>query len=346
MKNKIFGILICIILIFAALIPIASSFSLEKTQQLSPGVIDQHQDLITQVDWLEGGVPHYQEFVNQGNTLEEIQLHMGCYFLGSYDMTISIEKPLGNKISFVVLTPSMFPLDSMGWMTINLPDKQLTRGQKYYIVVQFDPGSEYAWSGDDTDPYPQGGSSHSDPNWDYAFRTIVDKSKNNQPLQVTDQSQEKCDDCAFLPNYGYQGFVPQGNKLLNIQLCLTEWYGGSPDMLISIEKPLGTSLTSAILTVSQIPSGTCNWVTIDLNPDIILNKGETYFIVVSYPPGGEYGWCGAYGDPYPAGTSDKDPNWDYCFRTIVDKSKPKINVLDLLIELINRFPILNQLIKI
>ena len=176
MKNKIFGVIVCIFLITAALIPIASS-NLAMKKQLSPGVIDQHQDLTSSVDWLEGGVPHYQEFVNQGNILEEIQLHMGCYFSGSYDMTISIEQPLGNKLTFVTLNAGMFPNNMVDWMTIDLPDKKLTRGQKYFIVAQFDPGSEYAWSGDNTDPYPLGGSSHTDPNWDYAFRTIVDKSK-------------------------------------------------------------------------------------------------------------------------------------------------------------------------
>jgi len=280
MKNKLIGIIVCLLFIASAIIPIASSIG--KTTTLNPGVVDQHQDLITNVDWLEGGVPHYQEFVNQGSTLEEIQLHMGCYYSGSYDMIVSIEKPLGTKLSFVTLTAAMFPLNSMGWMTINLPDKQLTRGQNYFIVVQFDIGSEYAWSGDNTDPYPSGGSSHSDPNWDYAFRTIVDKSKkvNYDPKIVTDQKQEQCNDCAFVPNYAYQGFVPEGHKLLKVDLCIAHWFSGSPDLEISIEKPLGTSLTSASLTPAQIPTPNCNWVSIDLNPKIILENGETYFIVL------------------------------------------------------------------
>lgn len=348
MKKKILGILICIIFIFAALVPITGSLSLNKTKTNSPGVIDQSQNLITTPDWLEGGVPHYQEFVNKGNILEEIQLHMGCYFGGSYDMTISIEKPLSNKLCFVTLNAAMFPNNMMDWMTINLPDIQLNRNQNYFIVVQFDPGSEYAWSGDNTDPYPAGGSSNPDPNWDYAFRTIVDKSRNKdyEPKPITDQSQEKCDECAFIPNYAYQSFVPQEKKLLQIDVCIAQWYGGSPDLKVSIERPLGTALTSASLTAAQVPSGSCDWVTFDLNPDIQLQKGETYFIVLSYPPGGEYGWCGAYGDLYSKGTSDKHPDWDYCFRTIVDKSKPRIQFLDIFLEMINNYPMLRLFLKI
>lgn len=43
------------------------------------------------------------------------------------------------------------------------------------MVIKFDPGSEYGWSGDFGNPYPLGMSSHAAPDWDYAFRPIVNK---------------------------------------------------------------------------------------------------------------------------------------------------------------------------
>ena len=345
-KNKI-GIFVCLLLIITAIVPVVNSITIKKEKM--QGVIDQHQDLIPNIDWLLGGGKHYQEFVNQGKTLKEVQLHMGCYFSGSYDITIAIEKPLGSKITQVTLNANWFTMDTMKWYTINLPDKILSRGQNYFITVQFDPGSEYAWSGSYGNPYGAGTSSK-DPDWDYAFRTIVDKSKNKntiiEPKTVIDQKQEQCDNCLFLPNYGHQGFVPRGNQLLQVDLSIAEWYGGSPDLQISIEKPLGTSLFSTSLTVNQVPSGSCNWVSININPRIQLDKDEMYYIVLSYPPGGEYGWGGSYGDPYPKGTSDKDPDWDYAFRTIVDKSKPKITIFDIFQEITSRYPMINEIIKI
>lgn len=53
----------------------------------------------------------------------------------------------------------------------------------YYIVLRFGPESEYGWSGVSGNPYPLGSSSDTDPQWNYAFRTIVDRSRSvNTPL--------------------------------------------------------------------------------------------------------------------------------------------------------------------
>ena len=91
-------------------------------------------------------------------------------------MKISLEKPLGTKLSFTNIDAASYALNIQYWLAVNLPDIELVRGERYFIVVECDPGSEYAWSGAYGDPYPQGGSSKA-PNWDYAFKTIVDKSK-------------------------------------------------------------------------------------------------------------------------------------------------------------------------
>ena len=186
MKNKIIGILICILLIFAALIPVVSSFSLEKTQQLKPGFVDQYQNLTTQLDWLENGVPHWQQFVNQGKNIEEVELHFGQWNLGSSDVTLSIEETLGGTpITSVTYPATYFTYNLQTWYTFDVPDAPLQKGKMYYIVIRFGPSSEYAWSGDVGDPYPQGGSSHTDPSWDYAFRTIVN-NKSKPKLEIFD----------------------------------------------------------------------------------------------------------------------------------------------------------------
>ena len=67
--------------------------------------------------------------------------------------------------------------------------------------------------------------------------------------------------------------------------------------------------------------------------------------------GSEYEWSGAHGDPYPSGASSHpDPDWDYAFRTIVDKSRPKLKndyeipaIFRLMQKLFDRFPLLEQI---
>ena len=187
MNKKIVGIFVMTLLISIAILPSISGsdqFGIQGSQinyKLSPGVVDQNQSITTEIDWLSAGVPHYQEFVNQGKTLEEVQLHIGCYYGGSPPLKISIEKPLGTQLLFIRVDAALYALNVQYWFTVDLPDIELDRGEKYYIVLECDPGSEYAWSGAYGDPYPQGGSSKAF-NWDYAFRTIVDKSKTDSSL--------------------------------------------------------------------------------------------------------------------------------------------------------------------
>jgi hypothetical protein len=177
---------------------------------------------------------------------------------------------------------------------------------------------------------------------------------NNSIKQIVDQKQETEDECVFIPNYAWQQFKPNGNKLIKVDVKIAQWFGGSPDIKMTIEKPLGTQHAAASLPASSVPSGACDWVSFDTYPDISLTPGETYHIVLSYDPGGEYGWAGAWGDPYTSGISDRDVKWDWCFRTYVEKSRPKTinsNIKDFSIlyeifqNLINRFPVLINLIK-
>jgi hypothetical protein len=174
--KKIVCFLVMMLTIIATIIGPSTSSTEYK---LSPGVVDQEQQNNSQLHWLEGGVPHWQQFVNRGNNIEEIELYFGCYYLGSYDVTLSIEKMVGGPaLTSVTYPASYFPDNQQDWVTFNLPDVALDKNAMYYMVIRFDPGSEYAWSGDTGNPYTQGQSSRSGmPDWDYAFKTIVDKSK-------------------------------------------------------------------------------------------------------------------------------------------------------------------------
>jgi hypothetical protein len=155
--------------------------------------------------------------------------------------------------------------------------------------------------------------------------------------QEVDQSQEQCQECKFFENYAWQQFVPQGKKLLTIDICISQWYSDSPDLTITIEKPLGTILSSATIEAKSVPNIDCDWVSIDVNPDITLQKEQIYYIVLSYEPGGEYGWCGAEGNLYEPGESSIGSNWDFCFRTIVSKQRSIDSI-----NIFKNFPILFQ----
>ena len=101
------------------------------------------------------------------------------------------------------------------------------------------------------------------------------------------------------------------------------WYAGSPPLTLSIEHPLGTILASKTLPAVALPLNSEGWVSFEyLNTT--LQPGQTYYIVLSFDPGAEYSWSGNWSNPYPPGVSSRDPDWDYCFKTFVTKSKPKI----------------------
>jgi hypothetical protein len=142
-------------------------------------------------------------------------------------------------------------------------------------------------------------------------------------LQGTiDQSQEERDSDEDVNQYAWQEFVPTGENLLSVEVKIRLGFLWPPDLFLSIEKPLGTVLTSTSLPSQSIPWERSEWVTFDFH-DILLVRGDKYYIVLSHESGGTYKWSGAWGDLYSQGESSKNPQWDWCFRTIVDKSKEK-----------------------
>ena len=130
--------------------------------------------------------------------------------------------------------------------------------------------------------------------------------------EVIDQHQDWDDDCLYFEQE-WQEFVPTLGKLTRVGVKIAQWYSGSPDLIMTIEKPLGTVLTTKSMPATSIPSPSCDWVSFNV-PDITLIPGGSYFIKLTAPLGSEYGWGIAYNNLYPQGTSSQHPG-DWCFRT-------------------------------
>lgn len=170
MKKKILGILTSTLLIMT-IMPLVSG----TEPIMSPGVIDQEQPNTSEIGWINEDI-HWQSFVNKGKTLEEVQLHIGCWYGGSGPVKLFISESIGSSpLTEITYEANDLPFEQQDWFTFDVPDIVLDNNVKYYIIIEVEPGSEYGWSGAHGDPYPDGESNHPDADWDYAFRTIVDK---------------------------------------------------------------------------------------------------------------------------------------------------------------------------
>ena len=134
-----------------------------------------------------------------------------------------------------------------------------------------------------------------------------------------DQDQSRDDNCTYISDFEWQEFVPKNAKHTRVEVKIQQQYNDSPDLKLSIEKPLGNILTSKELPASEIPFGSSGWVSFDV-PDIYLLPGEKYYITLTAPLGSEYSW--SYGEPnpigwerYPQGNSSRGTGLDWCFRT-------------------------------
>jgi hypothetical protein len=141
--------------------------------------------------------------------------------------------------------------------------------------------------------------------------------------EVLDQRSEWSDDCMFISGDDWQEFVPTMIRHTRIEVKIVQWFSGSPDLILTVEKPLGTVLTSKDIPASLIPSGTCDWVSFDI-PDVNLVPGINYFIKLTAPLGSEYGWGFSANGLYPNGTSSIWPA-DWCFRTFCLENNPPNN---------------------
>jgi hypothetical protein len=174
---------------------------------------------------------------------------------------------------------------------------------------------------------------------------ITNNKTQHEMLQgVLDQSQERSDECIWFQD-AWQEFVPVGKQLLHVEVKIKQGYESSPDLIMYIEDSSGSPLVSLDKQATDIPD-VCDWVDFDID-DVELVPGDTYKIHLKFDPGGEYAWCGANGNPYPAGDSDIGAQWDWCFRTYVDKSK-SVNINTLFLRFLENhphmFPILRHML--
>ena len=68
-----------------------------------------------------------------------------------------------------------------------------------------------------------------------------------------DQSQEERDGDEDVNQYAWQEFVPTGENLLSVEVKIRLGFLWPPLLFLSIEKPLGTVLTSTSLPSQSIP---------------------------------------------------------------------------------------------
>jgi len=91
-----------------------------------------------------------------------------------------------------------------------------------------------------------------------------------------------------------QSFVPSRDRLTRVDLKLSRFGNITSDITVSIRKQLdGNDLMSCSLPYENIPSNISEWITFDV-PDISLNPGENYYLVLSTEGGfnfsGNYLW--------------------------------------------------------
>lgn len=138
--------------------------------------------------------------------------------------------------------------------------------------------------------------------------------------EVLDQHSDWSDDCIYISGSEWQEFIPTMIIHTRIEVKIVQWYSGSPDLKLTVEKPLGNVLSSKELPASSIPSGVCDWVSFDI-PDVNLVPGHNYFIRLTAPIGSEYGWGFSANGLYPPGNSSIWPA-DWCFRTYCLSNSP------------------------
>lgn len=139
--------------------------------------------------------------------------------------------------------------------------------------------------------------------------------------ETIDQSQVTETGGFWIDKIAWQEFQPQVKKLIKIEVKIMSGGGNQPQLNLFIEKPLGTIIKSKQIQGLDI-STTPGWVIFDID-DINLDIGEKYYIKLSFSPGGLYYWFGANNNPYINGISNRGESWDWCFKTIVDKSQLK-----------------------
>lgn len=135
----------------------------------------------------------------------------------------------------------------------------------------------------------------------------------------SDQKQTTSSISQNLTSNEWQEFIPRKDVLSRVELKLQSLDPTASNIVVSLEKPLGTIIASITRSVSDIPSTTSDWVSFDFQ-DVTVLPYELYYITVSVQGSGYYSWC--YGEPirpgisrYPSGNSSLGEDLDWCFKT-------------------------------
>jgi hypothetical protein len=124
----------------------------------------------------------------------------------------------------------------------------------------------------------------------------------------------------------WQEFVPTKSLLTQIDIYMFDSAPGENANLCLILYQEGVPITYAgmfhyrfIIDPAHIPDYTETWLSFDI-PNIMLNVGEKYKMVLWTSRISEFVWYGASGDPYPNGESGgvpygTAPGYDFAFRT-------------------------------
>jgi hypothetical protein len=180
MKGKIIPILVMTLLI-ATVVSVTGEIN-EKSSSIDKNdveisirgeVLDQYQENCGECEYFEVSV--WQQFVPTISKLLRVEVCVAQWYISPYDLTLSIEKPLGNVLTSKSLPATSIPESYCDWVSFDVPDIMLTIGDIYYIVLSCSPyETEYGWCGIGGNPYTKG-ESDKHPDWDWCFRTFADQ---------------------------------------------------------------------------------------------------------------------------------------------------------------------------
>jgi len=135
-----------------------------------------------------------------------------------------------------------------------------------------------------------------------------------------DQTQQNDSGAINITGNEWQEFEPRSEILSRIELKIRS---ASPEneipLTVTLEKPLGTIISSSEVSSNQIPWNRSEWISFDFQ-NVSVEPSNKYFISVSSAQSDMYSW--QYSDPiipglsrYEAGNSSLGDDLDWCFKT-------------------------------
>jgi len=237
-----------------------------------------------------------QSFKPSVNVLSKIQLYLrksGMPF-EDLEMIICDDSSGEPDITNSLVSVSKKPLEidnSYSWIEFNFNDIFVKPGETYYIILKTSGGSGhnyYLWGRSDSDVYEYGAHwtyTQVVDRWqgpitrgDYSFKTfgLTDNSENGLDQE---QTQFKSEMMIHGTAKVAQSFKPSHDQLARVKLLIKK-VGNPNNIIVNIRNSLyGDNLTSITISSSEI-FDFFEIVEFDI-PDIFVNPGSLYYIVVS-----------------------------------------------------------------